>query len=222
MSDGEGAGRAGNRGRLFVLAAPSGAGKTSLVNALIESEPALRFSVSHTTRPPRRGEENGVNYHFVGTDEFREMVAQGQFLEHAEVFDNLYGTSRVAVNQLLEQGLDVLLEIDWQGAEQVRRAMPDSLSIFILPPSREELERRLRSRATDSEAVIQRRLRDSTSDMRHWAEFDYVIINDDFDKALGEIREVLHQRGTASRSDRSELPTIIDQLLDNDAQSSLN
>ena len=222
MSEEKAAANVDRLGRLFVLAAPSGAGKTSLVNALIQSEPELRFSVSHTTRPPRRGEADGVNYYFVEPDRFREMVAEGQFLEHAEVFDNLYGTSRAAVDRLLEAGLDVLLEIDWQGAAQVRRAMPESISIFILPPSREELERRLRSRATDSESVIQRRLRDSTSDMRHWAEFDYVIINDDFDQALAEIRDVVHLGGAASRSDRAELPVIVDQLLDNSGQSSLN
>lgn len=215
MSDARPADGGDQPGNLFVLAAPSGAGKTSLVNALVEQEPGLRFSVSHTTRPPRRGEVNGVNYFFVSPVEFQAMVAAGEFLEHAEVFDNLYGTSRAGVNELLQQGLDVLLEIDWQGAAQVRRAMPESRSIFILPPSRGELQRRLRSRDTDSEAVIQRRLRDSTSDMRHWAEFDYVIINDDFDRALAEIRGVVHLRGTLSRSDRQELPAIIDQLLDN-------
>lgn len=214
MSD-TGAGGGGRQGRLFVLAAPSGAGKTSLVQALVDQEPDLRCSVSHTTRPPRRGEKNGVNYFFVTPARFESMVAAGEFLEHAEVFDNLYGTSRGAVGELLQQGFDVLLEIDWQGAAQVRRAMPDSRSIFILPPGRDELERRLRSRATDSEAVIQRRLRDSTSDMRHWAEFDYVIINDDFDRALAEIRDVVHLRGDVSRSDRQELPQIVDQLLDN-------
>ena len=202
-------------GKLFVLAAPSGAGKTSLVNALVESEPDLRFSVSHTTRQPRRGEVDGVNYFFVSPEEFAQMIAAGDFLEHAEVFDNMYGTSRAAVEQLLQQGLDVLLEIDWQGAAQVRRAMPDSRSVFILPPSREELERRLRTRATDSDAVIQRRLRDSTSDMRHWAEFDYVIINDDFQQALAEISDIVHLRGNASRSDRRELVAVVDQLLDN-------
>lgn len=215
MSDKRGAVDARNQGKLFVLAAPSGAGKTSLVNALVQSEPELRFSVSHTTRPPRRGEVNGVNYFFVTAEKFREMVAAGEFLEHAEVFDNLYGTSRAAVEALLGQGLDVLLEIDWQGAAQVRQAMPDSRSIFILPPTRNELERRLRSRGTDSESVIARRLRDSTSDMRHWAEFDYVIINDDFERALAEIRDVVHLRGEASRSDRETLPEILDLLLDN-------
>ncbi|NNF52193.1 MAG: guanylate kinase [Gammaproteobacteria bacterium] len=222
MNEGRAAAGSGERGCLFVLAAPSGAGKTSLVNALIESEPQLRFSVSHTTRSARRGEEDGVNYFFIERGEFAEMVAAGLFLEHAEVFDNLYGTSRVAVETLLGQGFDVLLEIDWQGAAQVRRAMPDSLSIFILPPGRDELERRLRSRATDSESVIQRRLRDSTSDMQHWAEFDYVIINDDFDRALAELRDVVHRGGAASRSDRPELPVIVDRLLDNSDQSSLN
>lgn len=196
------------------MAAPSGAGKTSLANALVDCERNLRFSVSHTTRPARTGEVHGEDYFFVNHETFREMVDSGGFLEHAEVFDNLYGTSREAVERLLQQGLDVVLEIDWQGAAQVRRAMPESRSIFILPPTRRELERRLRHRATDSEAVIQRRLRDSISDMRHWAEFDYVVVNDDFERALTEIRDIVHLRGEATRSDRPGLSDIVDELLD--------
>lgn len=201
-------------GKLFVIAAPSGAGKTSLARALVESEPRLQFSVSHTTRKPRKGEVEGSDYHFIDRNEFARMVAAGDFLEHAEVFDNLYGTSKSAVSHLLQEGIDVLLEIDWQGAAQVRAEMPQSRSVFILPPSRAELERRLRTRATDSEAVIQRRLRDSISDMRHWAEFDYVIINDDFDAALRELRAVVQLEGSASRSDRPGLLPVIAELLD--------
>ncbi len=203
-------------GLVFVIAAPSGAGKTSLARALVESEPQLRFSVSHTTRPPRKGEVDGVDYFFVGREAFAGMVAAGEFLEHAEVFDNLYGTSRAAVAELATAGYSVVLEIDWQGAAQVRRALPASRSIFILPPSRAELERRLRSRATDSDRVIRRRLRDSISDMRHWAEFDYVVVNDDFDQALGEMRDIVKLRGGALRSDRPGLLPVIDELLDNE------
>ncbi len=202
-------------GKLFVIAAPSGAGKTSLARALVESEPGLQFSVSHTTRTPRAGEVDGMDYHFVDREEFARMVAANDFLEHAEVFDNLYGTSHRAIARMLQAGIDVLLEIDWQGAAQVRAAMPESRSVFILPPSRAELERRLRSRATDSEAVIQRRLRDSISDMRHWAEFDYVIVNDDFADALGQLRAVVHLQGSAARSDRPGLLPVIAELLDN-------
>lgn len=179
------------RGRLFVFAAPSGAGKTSLVKALMEREPSLRFSVSYTTRPARARELDGVDYHFVTSDEFDAMVARGEFLEHARVFDNQYGTARAQVEASLAAGDDLLLEIDWQGAQQIRRAMPECVTIFILPPSRAELERRLRGRATDSEEVIQRRLRDAAADMTHWNEFDYVVVNADFETALGELRSIV-------------------------------
>ncbi|MGH8199552.1 MAG: guanylate kinase, partial [Steroidobacteraceae bacterium] len=168
------------RGTLFVLAAPSGAGKTSLVKALLERMPRLQMSVSHTTRPRRPTEEHGREYYFIDVPEFNRMVADGEFLEHARVFDNLYGTARAPVEGRLAQGGDIVLEIDWQGARQVRAAMPDCVTIFILPPSRETLEKRLRSRATDSPEVISRRLRDAVSDMSHWREFDYVVVNDDF------------------------------------------
>lgn len=204
-------------GNLFVVAAPSGAGKTTLVKALVASERNLHFSVSHTTRPPREGEIDGKDYLFVDRDHFAGMVGRDEFLEYAEVFDNMYGTSRRAVAAQLEQGHDVILEIDWQGAELVRRAMPESRSVFILPPSRSELERRLRSRATDSEAVISRRLRDSTSDMRHWAEFDYVVFNDNLERALDAMRAVIHLQGAASRVDRPEVARTVDELLDNRA-----
>ncbi len=204
-------------GKLFVIAAPSGAGKTTLVKALVKSEPRLNFSVSHTTRAPRAGEIDGLDYHFVDRAQFEDMVRRGEFLEHAEVFDNMYGTSRDAVVAQLARGEDVILEIDWQGAAQVRSALPESRSIFILPPTRDALERRLRKRATDCEAVIRRRLRDSISDMRHWAEFDYVVINDDLEQALSAMRDVIHLRGAASRSDRPEVARTVDGLLDNGA-----
>ncbi len=193
----------GRRGRLFVIAAPSGAGKTSLVRALMERVPALRFSISYTTRARRPTEAHGRDYFFVGKDEFSRMVVAGEFLEHATVFDNSYGTSRGQVEQSLSGGQDLILEIDWQGAAQVRRALPECVSIFILPPSRAELERRLRGRGTDTEEVIQRRLRDAASDMAHWREFDRVVVNDDFDRALGELQAIVAgapQRGGAERA----------------------
>jgi guanylate kinase len=183
------------RGTLFVVAAPSGAGKTSLVNALLERMPALRMSVSHTTRHRRPTEQHGREYYFVGVPEFERLVAAGEFLEHARVFDNLYGTARAPVEARLAQGGDIVLEIDWQGARQVRAAMPDCVTIFILPPSREALEKRLRSRATDSAEVISRRLRDAVSDMSHWREFDYVVVNDDFAKAVGDLMAIVLAHG---------------------------
>jgi len=176
------------RGRLFVISAPSGAGKTSLVRALMErlaetgNSPA--FSVSYTTRQPRPAEQNGVDYHFIDNPAFEQLIADDALLEYAQVFDHYYGTGRDQVAQLRTTGQDVILEIDWQGAAQVRERQPDCTSIFIEPPSLEELERRLRGRAQDSEAVIARRLRDAEADMTHAREFDQVIINDDFDQAL--------------------------------------
>jgi len=200
------------RGRLFVITAPSGAGKTSLVRALMEREPGLRFSISYTTRPRRPTEVHGRDYFFVTRDEFDQMVADDGFLEHATVFDNRYGTSKTQVAQLLAGGQDLILEIDWQGAAQVRRALPECRSIFILPPSRAELERRLRGRGTDSEEVIQRRLRDAASDMGHWREFDYVVVNDDFEQALGELQEVVRGGGEASRAVRPGLAELAEGL----------
>lgn len=191
-----------------MIAAPSGAGKTSLVRALMESEPGLRFSISYTTRRQRPTEQHGRDYFFVDRIEFERMVAAGEFLEHAQVFDNRYGTSRRVVEDALAAGRDLILEIDWQGARQVRSALPECVSIFILPPSRDELERRLRGRGTDSEEVIRRRLRDAAADMTHWDEFDYVVVNDDFDRALTELRAVVAGQGEASRRDRTGLATL--------------
>lgn len=180
---------------LFVLAAPSGAGKTTLVHALTRNNPDLRFSISYTTRPQRRNEANGVDYLFVDEAEFLELERAGALLESAVVFDNHYGTSRKQVEEHLGAGHNVILEIDWQGARQVRESMPASKSVFILPPSRTELERRLRDRRTDSAEVIERRLRDALSDMSHWDEFDYVIINDDLDRAVADLEAVLAGNG---------------------------
>jgi guanylate kinase len=172
---------------LLIVSAPSGTGKTSLVRALLEATPDLAVAVSHTTRAPRPGEEDGVHYHFVAADRFAAMVAQGAFLEHAQVFGHRYGTSRGEVERLQGGGADVILEIDWQGARQVRAARPDALSVFVVPPSLAALEARLRGRGQDSEAVIAGRLAKSREELGHYGEFDYLVVNDDFDVALGDL-----------------------------------
>lgn len=181
-------------GTLYIISAPSGAGKTSLVKALVESTPGVAVSVSHTTRAMRPGEVDGVHYHFVGLDTFEGWVRQGGFLEHAKVFDNYYGTSRAAVEERLAQGVDVILEIDWQGARQVREQMPGAVGVFILPPSRQALEARLRGRGQDPDEVIARRMRDAVSEMTHYGEYDYLVVNDDFDTALVELRAIFQSR----------------------------
>ncbi|MFA5529791.1 MAG: guanylate kinase [Thiohalomonadaceae bacterium] len=182
--------QAAARGTLYVISAPSGAGKTSLVKALLDTLEGVTVSVSHTTRAPRPGEQDGREYHFVAVERFEVMIAEGGFLEHAKVFDNYYGTARAAIQDQLTAGLDVILEIDWQGARQVRAAMPGCRSIFILPPSRPALEERLRGRGQDSDEVIARRMRDAVSEMQHWSEYDYLIVNDRFNDALAELRAV--------------------------------
>jgi len=199
--------------RLFVIAAPSGAGKTTLVKALTSRNPELRFSISYTTRAQRRTEVDGSDYLFVDRAEFDRLRAAGALLESAEVFDNFYGTSREQVERHLAAGHHVILEIDWQGARQVREAKPDCVTVFILPPSRAELERRLRSRGTDSEAVIERRLRDALSDMSHWDEFDYVIFNDDLGEAVADLEAVLAGRGEASATDNPAVRKAARRLL---------
>lgn len=201
------------RGRLFVVAAPSGAGKTSLVRALMEREPSLGFSVSFTTRPRRPNEVDGRDYHFVTRAAFDDMVAADAFLEHAQVFDNAYGTGRAQVEAALATGRDLILEIDWQGARQVRERLPEAIDIFILPPSRATLEQRLRHRRTDSDEVIARRLADSVTEMSHWGEFRYVVVNDDFDRALAELVAIVRGQGEASRADRPGLAGFAAQLL---------
>ena len=205
-------GLTGRRGRLYVIAAPSGAGKTSLVRALMEREPGLRFSISCTTRKQRPTEVHGRDYFFVDRASFEAMVAAGEFLEHALVFDNYYGTPRRQVEESLASGQDLILEIDWQGAAQVRRSLPECISVFILPPSRDELERRLRGRGTDSEEVIQRRLRDAASDMTHWREIDHVVVNDVFDRALDELQSIVQGRGEGTLRDRPGLTMLADEL----------
>ena len=203
------------RPRLFVIAAPSGAGKTSLVNALLAREPSLRNSVSHTTRPMRPNEQHGREYFFISAEEFRALAAQGMFLEHAQVFDNFYGTSRQQLVDQLAAGFDVILEIDWQGARQVRAALPDCVTIFVLPPSRAALETRLRNRKTDSEAVIARRLRDAVSDMGHCGEFDYIVVNDGFEQAASELQTIVRgEPGAAGlRAGRPELAPLLHDLV---------
>jgi guanylate kinase len=171
-------------------------------------EPGLGFSISCTTRRPRPDEVHGRDYFFVSHAEFTRMVEAGEFLEHAQVFDNRYGTPRAQVEQALAAGRNLILEIDWQGARQVRAAMPECVSVFILPPSRAELERRLRGRGTDAEDVVQRRLRDAAGDMSHWAEFDHVVVNDEFAKAVDELRAIVQNRGEASRRERPGLAAL--------------
>ena len=189
------AGREAGAGTLYVVSAPSGAGKTSLVRALLESMgDQLALSVSHTTRVPRPGEVDRRDYHFVSMETFRRMVEEGAFLEHAQVFDNAYGTARAGIEAQLAQGRDVILEIDWQGARQVRRALPESVGIFILPPSRQALEERLRARGQDDDAVIARRMRDAVSEMSHYAEYDYLVINEVFRTAHDELAAILRCR----------------------------
>lgn len=181
-------------GSLFIVAAPSGAGKSSLVNALLARVAGIRLSVSTTTRAPRPGESEGEHYHFTDVETFEREMAGGQFLEHAKVHGNLYGTRRSAVEPILAAGDDVLLEIDWQGARQIRAAMPDCVSVFILPPSRTELERRLRARAQDSEATIARRLAAARDEIEHCDEFDYLIVNDRFEVALDDLTHIFLAR----------------------------
>jgi len=199
--------------RLWVISAPSGAGKTSLVRALRAARPQLAVSVSHTTRRQRPNEVDGRDYHFVDIPRFEHMVAAGAFLEHARVFDNYYGTGREQLEAQLAAGRDVILEIDWQGARQVRAALPGCGTIFVLPPSRAALEERLRGRGTDSAEVIARRLADAVTDMSHWREFDYVVVNDDFERAVAELGAILDGRGEAWRADRPELAPVAAALL---------
>jgi guanylate kinase len=202
-----------NRGRLFVIAAPSGAGKTSLVKALLERKPELRLSISHTTRKMRPTEQPGREYYFVTVDDFRERIGRGEFLEHAQVFDNYYGTGRAPVEEQLALGRDVILEIDWQGAQQVRRTLPECATVFILPPSRRALEERLRNRRTDSDEVIARRLRDAVGDMSHWREFNYVVVNDDFERAVTDLGRIVAGDGEDLVATRPALKPLLADLL---------
>jgi guanylate kinase len=201
------------KAKLFVFAAPSGAGKTTLVHAVVTKRPELRFSISYTTRKPRRNEADGVDYLFVTEDEFMRLRDQGEMLEYAKVFDNYYATSRSQVEKHLADNRNVILEIDWQGAQQVRQSMPECVTIFILPPSVEELERRLRDRRTDSAEVIERRLSDALSDMSHWTEFDHVIINDDLNRAIADLEDVLDGEGEASATSNIALRRAVERII---------
>lgn len=201
------------RGHLYVISAPSGAGKTSLVKALLARNPALQVSISHTTRTPRVTEKDGREYHFVSREAFEDLRRRGEFLEHAQVFDNLYGTGRETVERLLEAGTSVVLEIDWQGAQQVRKAMPESITIFILPPSLAALRERLQKRQTDSPEVIARRFGDAVGDVSHWSEFQYVVVNEDFERAVADLSRIVAGRGEDLRATRPGLDRFVEALL---------
>ncbi|MEG1042472.1 MAG: guanylate kinase [Pseudomonas sp.] len=200
-------------GTLYIVSAPSGAGKTSLVKALIDADNSIQVSVSHTTRAMRPGETHGVNYHFVEHAEFKLMIEQGDFLEQAEVFGNFYGTSRSALQQTLDQGHDLILEIDWQGAQQVRKLMPQALSVFILPPSQEALRQRLDGRGQDSEAIIAGRMKEAVSEMVHYDEYDYLIINDDFDVALEDLKAVFRSNRLVLKKQQQRNSGLLKELL---------
>jgi guanylate kinase len=200
-------------GTLYVVSAPSGAGKTSLLKALTEADPLLGVAVSHTTRAPRPGEKNDVHYHFIDQATFDAMVTAGEFLEHANVHGNCYGTSRTAVAKVLASGRDLVLEIDWQGARQVREAMPEATSVFILPPSRDALEHRLRERGQDSEAVIAERVLNALDEMAHHAEYDYLVVNDRFDEALADLAAIFRARRLLAAAQAERHPQLLDQLL---------
>lgn len=200
---------------LYVIAAPSGGGKTSLIAALLERDPNVRLSVSYTTRPPRPGEEDGTHYHFVEKDEFRELVRDDALLEYAEVYGHHYGTGRAAVEAELEAGHDVLLDIDWQGAQQIRSTFPASCTIFVLPPSLEELRRRLERRGQDDREVIDKRMAEARSEIAHWREFDFIVVNDDFDEALADLHAVIHERRTLRPNLPDRIAPLLAELLEN-------
>lgn len=200
-------------GNLFILSAPSGAGKSSLYKALLKADDKVRISVSHTTRAPRTGEEHGREYYFVDHESFLDMIAEDAFFEHAQVFDNYYGTSKASIFSLLEQGLDVILEIDWQGARQVRQLYPNAIGIFILPPSLQALEERLKGRATDADNVIQRRMSEAVSEMSHYHEYDFVIVNEDFETALSEMSAIFTAMRTKTVVMQQKNGNLINDLL---------
>jgi len=202
-----------NNGKLYIISAPSGAGKTSLVKQLIAGLDGVTVSISHTTRQMRPGEVHGKDYYFVSVAEFKAMLERQAFLEHAQVFDNFYGTAQQTVADNLRQGLDVILEIDWQGAQQIKKCLSDSLSIFILPPSTAVLEQRLRNRGQDDDSVIQRRMRDAVTEISHYEEFDYLVVNDVFAQALAELKSIfLANRLTRTRQQQN-LHALLSSLL---------
>jgi guanylate kinase len=201
------------RGILYTVSAPSGAGKTSLVKALLDQCPELQVSVSHTTRAQRPGEINGVNYHFIDRAEFTNMIDRGEFLELAEVFGNLYGTSQRWVEETLIAGRDVILEIDWQGAQQIRRLMPDSISIFILPPSMKALQDRLQDRGQDDNVVIEKRMAQAHDEIAHYTEADYLVVNDVFDKALADLTAIIRAQTLQLKYQLGNLQRLLSDLL---------
>jgi len=202
-----------NKGKLYIISAPSGAGKTSLVKQLIADLELLTVSVSHTTRQMRAGETHGKDYFFATVDEFKQMVTDHAFLEHAQVFDNFYGTAQQTVEYYLENGIDVILEIDWQGAQQVRKMLSNSISIFILPPSIEILQQRLENRGQDSKDIIERRMQDAVTEMSHYNEFDYIIINDDFNQALAELRSIIISHRLEIKRQLKKLAPLLKKLI---------
>ncbi|QIM63401.1 guanylate kinase [Pasteurellaceae bacterium Orientalotternb1] len=204
-----------NLGNLYIISAPSGAGKSSLINALLADLPRsqVQLSISHTTRNPRPAEEDGVHYYFTQHDEFKRLIEQGHFLEWAEVFGNYYGTSLPMIERSLEQGVDVFLDIDWQGARQIREKVPNVKTVFILPPSKAELEQRLIGRGQDSAETIAKRMAEAVSEMSHYHEFDYVIVNDDFQTALNELKSILTAERLKQTAQAERHKTLIEQLL---------
>ena len=200
-------------GNLFIVSAPSGAGKSSLVKALLDTDPAIRLSVSYTTRAPRPGEQDGVHYYFIDVDTFRGMLSASDFLECAEVYGNFYGTSQPWIAGQIDQGHDILLEIDWQGAAQVRKVFPDAVSLFILPPSLAELQRRLEGRGQDSEEVIARRLAAAREDMSHAYSFDYLVVNDQFEVALADLQAIVRATRLTIRHQMTNLEPLLGALL---------
>ena len=202
-----------SRGNLFILSAPSGAGKSSLINALLKKHADMKVSVSHTTRAPRPGENDAEHYHFVSVDEFKALIAKDDFFEWAQVFDNYYGTSKQAIEEQLAAGIDVFLDIDWQGARQVREIMDDVKTIFILPPSKQELEQRLNNRGQDSAEIIAGRMAQAQSETSHYDEYDFVVVNDDFDTALSEIESIAIAQRLTLKAQTTRHQTLINELL---------
>ena len=202
-----------SRGNLFILSAPSGAGKSSLINALLKKHADMKVSVSHTTRAPRPGQNNAEHYHFVSVDEFKALIAKDDFFEWAQVFDNYYGTSKQAIEEQLAAGIDVFLDIDWQGARQVREIMDDVKTIFILPPSKQELEQRLNNRGQDSAEIIAGRMAQAQSETSHYNEYDYVVVNDDFDTALCDLETIVIAQRLTLKAQVARHQTLINELL---------
>ena len=202
-----------NKGKLYIISAPSGAGKTSLIKKLIPTIDNLIVSVSHTTRAQRSGEINSIDYFFTSPDEFKEMLNKQAFLEYAQVFDNFYGTAQSSVEESLNSGKDVILEIDWQGAEQIRHILPETISIFILPPSRQILRQRLQGRGQDSETIIDRRMQDAVNEMSHYAEYDYLVVNDDFNTALTELKSIILANRLDIEHQQIQLTSLLVDLL---------